>query len=311
MAHSAMGRSTWSWSVYDLKSNTVVTVGNPWDARPKFESANVQGLHRRLLTNVAHSISKFQSSRQLVQAIHDAYLAHRDAFLICGILHRDISVRNILRSVGGNGILNDWDMARKVKDVRSGPRQPGRTGTWWFMSIKLLDDPTTLHELQDDLESFCYVVLYTALRYLPHNHVTDLQTVIATVFEDHYTTRAEVRGGGAKMAVVNGRGAIRRDLEFTDNQPLTNWIDVALEVIQDWYRYLDYLEKQKSVRRGPSFSAITLKLDDRPMRNHSYLDQQFRSGLEQEWPENDEAVDLLNPSRKIQRWAGAGSSGSG
>jgi len=54
-------------------------------------------------------------------------IAHTDAFLICGILHRDISAGNILLSLEGTGILNDWDMARKVKDIRAGPRQPGRT----------------------------------------------------------------------------------------------------------------------------------------------------------------------------------------
>ena len=54
-------------------------------------------------------------------------IAHTDAFLICGILHRDISAGNILLSFEGKGILNDWDMARKVKDICAGPRQPGRT----------------------------------------------------------------------------------------------------------------------------------------------------------------------------------------
>ncbi|KIM35915.1 hypothetical protein M413DRAFT_449535 [Hebeloma cylindrosporum] len=300
MAHSAMGRSTWSWSVYDLKSNTVVTVGNPWDARPKFESANVQRLHRRLFTDVAHSISKFQSSRQLMQAIHDAYLAHMDAFVICGILHRDISIGNVLRSVEGNGILNDWDMARRVKDIHSGPRQPGRTGIWLFMSIKLLKDPTDLHVLQDDLESFCYLVLYVALRYLPHSKVSTLADIVKNVFENHYDLAERVCGGLGKSSMVYDRNFIGRKLGFTDNQPLTNWIEVALNVIKDWYRYLNDLERQKFARPGPSFNAITLKLEDRPMRDHSYLDQQFRSALEQEWPENDEAVDRL-PKRKPKR----------
>jgi len=54
-------------------------------------------------------------------------IAHTDVFLICGILHRDISAGNILLSLEGTGILNDWDMARKVKDIQAGPRQPGRT----------------------------------------------------------------------------------------------------------------------------------------------------------------------------------------
>jgi len=54
-------------------------------------------------------------------------VAHTDALMICGILHRDISAGNILLSLDGTGILNDWDMARKVEDIRKGPRQPCRT----------------------------------------------------------------------------------------------------------------------------------------------------------------------------------------
>ncbi|KIM35930.1 hypothetical protein M413DRAFT_32159 [Hebeloma cylindrosporum] len=264
MAHSAMGRATWCWSVYDLKSNTVVTVG-------KSESAKVQEPHRRLLTDVAHSILKFQSSRQLMQAIHDAYLAHRDAFLICGILHRDISTGNILRSVRGKGILNDWDMARKVKDTSSGPRQPGRTGTWWFMSVKLLVDPTTLHELQDDLESFCYVVLYVALRYLPHNKVPLLPVIMKEVFEYHYHVPDGVRGGAGKGALIHDGFFIGRDLEFTDNRPLTSWIRIALRIIRDWLDYRVQSSRQhRYVLPGFSFNTLILKLEDRPMRDHGY-----------------------------------------
>ncbi|KIM35916.1 hypothetical protein M413DRAFT_449536 [Hebeloma cylindrosporum] len=277
-------------------------VGEAWKAGPTSESAKVKRLHHHLLTDfVGHRITKFKSSHELMKAIYDAYLAHTDAFKICGILHRDISIGNVLRSVEGNGILNDWDMARRVKDIHSGPRQPGRTGTWLFMSIKLLKDPTDLHVLQDDLESFCYLVLYIALRYLPHNKVSTLADIMKNVFENHYDLADGVCGGLGKTSMVHDRRFIGRDLKFTDNAPLTNWIEVALRIIKDW---LDYRAQssgqQQCALPGPSFNTMTLKLEDRPMRDHGYLDLNFRTALEKEWPKNDEAVDRL-PKKKPKR----------
>lgn len=93
-------------------------------------------------------LSKFKSSKELVQAIYDAmlgtsypmsllcfasylilqliHIAHQDAYHKCNILHRDISSNNILMKKGGGGILNDWDLARTVP-LQSGPRSPFRS----------------------------------------------------------------------------------------------------------------------------------------------------------------------------------------
>ena len=239
-------------------------------------------------------------------------IAHTDAFLICGILHRDISVGNILlSSLDGTGILNDWDMARKVKDIRKGPRQPGRTvsaipnrhvtiltffvhnqGTWLFMSIKLLTDPTDLHELQDDLESFCYVVIYLALRYLPHNKVSVLPVIMKYVFEHHYNVPSGVFGGNGKDNMVQRRGYIGKDLEFTGNEPLTSWIDAALILFRDWYRFVD------GANMAPDAPLRLMGLEDQPLHDHGAFDQLFQTALLKTWPQNDKAVDHLPPKRK-------------
>ena len=170
------------------------------------------------------------------------------------------------------------------------------------MSIKLLKNPTDLHELQDDLESFCYVILYLALRYLPHNKVSVLPAIMANVFEHHYNVPTAVLGGGGKSAMVHDRTYIGPDLEFTNNEPLTTWIQIALIVIKDWYYYLDYLGRRKYALPGTSINAMAhdggLKLEDRSMRNHHDLDQNFRAALEKTWPQNDKAVDHLPPKGK-------------
>ncbi|KAH7906180.1 hypothetical protein BJ138DRAFT_987575, partial [Hygrophoropsis aurantiaca] len=119
--------------------------------------------YRQVVDVVGKTIHGVTSSRQLVQVILDALQAHRVAFEQCKILHRDVSAGNILITREGRGLLNDWDMAKPVDtDVA---RQPDRTGTWLFLSTRMLQNPNKIHEIQDDMESFVHVFIYIALVY--------------------------------------------------------------------------------------------------------------------------------------------------
>lgn len=51
---------------------------------------------------------------------------HKDAYEKCGILHRDVSGANILILDNGRGILNDWDMSRKVEHMKDHPGKNAR-----------------------------------------------------------------------------------------------------------------------------------------------------------------------------------------
>jgi len=168
------------------------------------------------------------------------------------------------------------------------------------MSIKLLKDPADLHELQDDLESFCYVVIYIALRYLPHNKVSALPVIIANVFEHHYNILTGVFGGNGKNDMVLSRGYIGEDLTFTDNQPLTSWIDSALTIIEDWYTATRRWKRMKLL--GSEIAGVLeLKLKDQAMHDHRGLDEIFQTALAKTWPKNDKAVDHLPSKRKNKR----------
>ncbi|KAF9222731.1 hypothetical protein BS17DRAFT_657766, partial [Gyrodon lividus] len=118
--------------------------------------------YRLVLDLVGNKLTEF-TSRELVQAVRDALVAHQRAFEL-GILHRDISAGNIV-IVFGRGILIDWDLAKEVSQL--GPRQTTRTGTWQFMSTKLVEDRTASHGIADNMESALYVVLWTALMFSP------------------------------------------------------------------------------------------------------------------------------------------------
>ena len=53
--------------------------------------------------------------------------AHKEAFEKAGILHRDISVGNILITPDGRGLLIDWELCKRVKDLANGARLSERT----------------------------------------------------------------------------------------------------------------------------------------------------------------------------------------
>lgn len=57
----------------------------------------------------------------------DLFLGHKQAFEVCGVLHRDVSGGNILILPKGGGLLNDWDMAVKIEEAKLGPRAHERT----------------------------------------------------------------------------------------------------------------------------------------------------------------------------------------
>ncbi|KAI0245684.1 hypothetical protein BJV78DRAFT_1137314 [Lactifluus subvellereus] len=86
--------------------------------------------HRLILDTVGKRLDKFSNSQELVRAVRAALIAHKDAYLH-GVLHRDISLGNILITddpAFDGGLLIDWDLC----NVRNGTEEtsdhrPSRT----------------------------------------------------------------------------------------------------------------------------------------------------------------------------------------
>ncbi|KAF9232709.1 hypothetical protein BU15DRAFT_54716 [Melanogaster broomeanus] len=147
-------------------------------------------IHYRLVLDIVGvRLTNFSSSRELVRAVHDAIIAHQCAWVL-GILHRDISVGNIIIFLL-QGYLIDWDLAKSVDiDV---PRRITRTGTWQFMSAHLVEDSAALHTFVDDMESAFWVLLWTCLMFSKSTLSTERRSIF---IRDNFDVTAMGNCGG-------------------------------------------------------------------------------------------------------------------
>ncbi|KIJ29803.1 hypothetical protein M422DRAFT_187936 [Sphaerobolus stellatus SS14] len=140
---------------------------------PSQELMKLERIHTRVIMKAyGKTLNEFSSRKELILAFHDAVLAHRNLHQIAGILHRDISARNILinphGSEGNRGILIDYDNAIRIDD-ESPYAKKSRVGTLRFMARKLIDKDRETLERQtylDDLESFYYVLCWIMWTYI-------------------------------------------------------------------------------------------------------------------------------------------------
>lgn len=75
------------------------------------------------------------------------------------------------------------------------------------------------HGLRDDMESLYYVVLYSGIRWLPHNHVAGLGEKINGFFFDYLVDGVETVGGGEKSKNVRN-GRFTESFKWEDNATL-------------------------------------------------------------------------------------------
>ncbi|RPD57784.1 hypothetical protein L227DRAFT_577769, partial [Lentinus tigrinus ALCF2SS1-6] len=131
--------------------------------------------YRLVVAEVGKPLEQFTTGLELVYAIYCCLLAHQAAYEKAGFIHRDISSDNILLHQAPNGtwlaLLNDWELSKRVNSPAA--RRPDRTGTWQFMSVRALNNPDKEIATEDEIEALFHVLLYHAVRFLPHNMVRD------------------------------------------------------------------------------------------------------------------------------------------
>ncbi|KAJ2914096.1 hypothetical protein MD484_g6317, partial [Candolleomyces efflorescens] len=133
--------------------------------------------HNRIETRVIvqfyhQPISKFSSAGELLCSLRDAMEGHRQ-LLNKGVLHRDISIQNILKGrpgarPGHRAILIDLDMALRYTADSNEPTD-WRIGHFLYQPIsalrgRALAEPL-VHDHLDDLESFFYILSFIIYAY--------------------------------------------------------------------------------------------------------------------------------------------------
>ncbi|KAG2336762.1 hypothetical protein BDR05DRAFT_1005596 [Suillus weaverae] len=89
-----MFKDSWHVLIKDQNTQTVKFRNAEW-ACPN-QAVTPHTLHRLVLKIVGEKLTDLESSPQLIQSVHDALVAHHDAFANTKILHRDLSIGNII-----------------------------------------------------------------------------------------------------------------------------------------------------------------------------------------------------------------------
>ncbi|KAJ7589507.1 hypothetical protein C8J56DRAFT_826732 [Mycena floridula] len=268
-------------------------------AQASWNQANSTSMVRRvyrfvLIQEVGRPLCAFTSTRELLKVTHDAFIAHREAYLRCGYLHRDISEGNILivdAEEGTKGLLIDWELSKHINEINDGGKQPWRTGTWQFMSTRLNNHTNKRHQLQDDLESFLHVVMYTAFRYLD----TDTEPVILRKFIDKvYNSRFNLK----QLFFEDSEDVFEKEVVFKDSPTITSWVLEACSFASEWLRCP--ASKFRSSGRDTGFKnpdAASNVPDNIRFHNHDALNDLWTSHLQEAMISQDKNIipfDYLN-----------------
>ncbi|KAK0460051.1 uncharacterized protein EV420DRAFT_1534795 [Desarmillaria tabescens] len=254
---------------------------------------------RNLTKEIGKNLTTFQSGKHLLQVTLDAFVAHREAFEKCRLLHRDVSGGNILILPNGDGMLNDWDLAIHMDKCQIDRRQLVRTGTWRYTSTRLLNHPSKINELQDDLESFIHVVMYHSLCYVRHNKVDRLPGILYEIYDSVQTHDGEAQGGFGKRRLFASSGVevLGPDFAFSKCRALNRWFVRAMDLAWRWISYAADGEGTPLPKEMQTHQDLLgaweeiLRGTDWPEVDHAPYDQSARKAARSPWSKNAKLMD--------------------
>ncbi|KAI0084579.1 hypothetical protein BDY19DRAFT_1060274 [Irpex rosettiformis] len=219
-------------------------------------------VHHRMVQRIAYPIEAATNSKQYTKAFYSAIqVIKRADGDECKILHRDISIGNVMFSGKDGeddvGVLGDWDHARVTIPGEAREHQKFRTGTWLFMSIGLLQNPRKAHETLDDLESIFWTKLYGALHRFKHTGKIDIEVFTEKHHEmDAAGYTSTVVGGDRKYTILVNFPKI---IKFSSRALDSLFLRLA-EAIREYYdaKYSLYRVQSTAAR----YSYVDLDEDD-------------------------------------------------
>ncbi|KAI0089094.1 hypothetical protein BDY19DRAFT_1048081 [Irpex rosettiformis] len=261
--------------VKDGSGSQMTITDNSFNAPLKLEHCRIA------LKEFARPLEDYENSKGLITIVSHALEGHDNAWNKAKILHRDISVNNIMFVVAQdeettremNGILIDWDLCKERDELNNNRTQNGRSGTWAFMSTLSLLHPLKPNDLADDLESFIHVITYYSLRFHRHTMTrsaiksasepiseealasinglnTKLGKYVFNFYLDYDVGEDGLnRGGGHKRSSARG-GEL--DWWFTDAVPALNYLVTSLYVLlKKHYKQVDFASLRKKYSTLP------------------------------------------------------------
>lgn len=186
----------------------------------------------RVLTCLAISpagrpLQEFQSVLEVLQAFRDAIRAHRSLFFDRNILHRDVSLNNIIltnqkQNSGRSGMLIDLDLAVLVGEDGKNETSEERnmTGTLEYMAIQILEGATrketagTDHTYRHDLESFSTYFFRCAYATATQRVRSRKQTLLEDGMRATSMTSRELNGEMLNQADLRSTSCLTSRLSF-------------------------------------------------------------------------------------------------
>ncbi|GJE97884.1 hypothetical protein PsYK624_141060 [Phanerochaete sordida] len=306
------------------------------DYQPPGEHRDVERVHHRVVVKeIGRPIDAYPNSGELIHLMFIVLVAHFEAWTKAGVLHRDISLENMLIDVESprkslRSLLPNWDLCRYKEDFEDGSitPSPARSGTWPFLSALCLRYPKKPQVLSDDLESFVYAILCLALRF--HNHDMTpayppgidgdalreinknnhglMQHVARFFYQDRYCGGGYWSGGNFKMATIKLKEEMPVVLKNgPDGNPtiLQRLIDELYALLREHYETLDYAELEKykvvSMANDPSALSMVETASDEDARSDA--DSADRASLGTVYSEElDEPQFLRTPQLPVCTW---------
>ncbi|KAI0765455.1 hypothetical protein C8Q74DRAFT_1205940 [Fomes fomentarius] len=214
--------------------------------------------YRLVVEEVCLPSTEFENVWQLTSIIYTCIQAHSAAYTLCGIIHRDVSAGNILilpkvvedsgrYYITRVGILSDWELSKDVGITHD--MQPHRTGTWPFMARRCIDDPHAIVGVPEEIESFLYVHLYHATRFLPTSIPPPIYYFMTDFFDGYEDTCPPAKTASVQRGRLTYNGKpIELQYRDVNGQIFTHPCNALLEEIfihlKARYDMLDLLEAQ-------------------------------------------------------------------
>lgn len=183
-------------------------------------------VHRRVILS-DHGIPIYEAASRglLLGALADCIQGHESLRQKAGLLHRDISIGNLMVGKDSRGFLIDLDLAIKEERVAASGAK-GKTGTRAFMAIGALLGEQ--HSFMHDLESFFWVLFWICI----HCDGPGEGKVVAEYDMWNYADTAEL--AKTKRGTVYGEGDFVKEMEdyFTPYwRPMIPWINRLRRVV--------------------------------------------------------------------------------